>query len=160
MAKQSAGILLFRRLSNSVQVLLVHPGGPFWKNRDDGAWSIPKGLYDEDEQPFTAAKREFQEETGCIPHGTFIDLGVHRQPSGKRLAVWAVEGDVDLALFKSNTFRMEWPPRSGRFEEFPEADRAAWFEPAQALRKIVKGQVPILQQLFKMHGMTPPSDSP
>ena len=160
MAKQSAGILLFRRLSSSVQVLLVHPGGPFWKNRDDGAWSIPKGLYDEDEQPFTAAKREFQEETGCIPHGTFIDLGVHRQPGGKRLVVWAVEGDVDLALFKSNTFRMEWPPRSGRFEEFPEADRAAWFEPARALRKIVKGQVPILQQLFKMHGVTPPSDLP
>jgi predicted NUDIX family NTP pyrophosphohydrolase len=152
---QSAGILLFRRFCDSVQVLLVHPGGPYWKNRDDGAWSIPKGLYAEGEEPFAAAKREFQEETGCIPHGTFIDLGVHRQPSGKRLAVWAVEGDFDPAAFRSNTFRMEWPPRSGRFEEFPEADRAAWFEPAEAMRKITTGQRPILEALFKILGVTP-----
>ena len=139
MTKRSAGILLFRRIDGSVQLLLIHPGGPYWRRKDEGAWSIPKGLFDEGEEPLSAAKREFLEETGMTPQGVFIELGEFRQPSGKRLTVWALEGDFDLASFKSNKFRMEWPPKSDRFEDFPEADRAEWFDVGNATRKITRG---------------------
>jgi len=153
MPQKSAGILMYRRAGDGVEVLLVHPGGPMWRNKDVGAWSIPKGLYD-DEEPLVAARREFCEETGAPPpEGAFIDLGVHRQPSGKRIAAFAVEGDFDVARFASNTFPLEWPPRSGRIVDFPEADRAGWFAPDEALRKIAKGQAPILRALFARLGI-------
>ena len=114
MPQRSAGLLMFRRRRGIAEVLLVHPGGPFWTKKDDGAWSIPKGLYEEGENPLSAAKREFEEETGQRPVGTFIELGVFKQPSGKHVSAWAFEGEFDLAAFKSNTFAMEWPPRSRR----------------------------------------------
>ena len=149
MPERSAGILMFRRRPGTTEVLLVHMGGPFWARKDDGAWSIPKGLYDESEDALAAARREFAEEAGGSPEGPFIALGTFRQPSGKQLSVWAVEGEFDLRTFKSNMFTMEWPPRSGRTTEFPEADRAGWFDRAQALVKVTKGQRPIVKALFE-----------
>jgi predicted NUDIX family NTP pyrophosphohydrolase len=146
--KRSAGLLMFRRRQAEPEVLLVHPGGPFWAKKDDGAWSIPKGLCEADEEPLAAAKREFEEETGLAPAGVFIALGAFRQPGGKIVVAWAFEGDFDLAAFRSNLFAMEWPPKSGRMAQFPEADRAGWFAPAEALRKILKGQAPIVQALL------------
>ena len=146
--KRSAGIILYRRSAGVIEVLLIHPGGPFWKNKDEGAWSIPKGLYEPGEDALAAAKREFKEETGSVPAGDILHLGEFKLPSGKRLALWAVEGDLDLATFRSETFRMEWPPHSGRFADFPEADRAAWFPPGDAMRKITKGQRSILEAVF------------
>jgi predicted NUDIX family NTP pyrophosphohydrolase len=143
----SAGLLLYRRTTGDLQVLLVHPGGPYWKNKDDGAWSIPKGLNEANEDALAAARREFEEETGYRPEGTFIELGDFRQPGGKTVSVWAVEGDFNLKYFKSNTVALEWPPRSGRMQEFPEADRAAWFTLDEASRKILKGQRPMLEVL-------------
>jgi predicted NUDIX family NTP pyrophosphohydrolase len=148
MAKQSAGILMFRRTGGRPEVLLVHPGGPFWAKKDDGAWSIPKGLYEDREDPLAAARREFEEETGCIPDGEFLALGIFKQPSNKTIVAWAIESDFDLAKFKSNLFSMEWPPKSGRTQQFPEVDRIAWFEPDDAKRKILKGQAPILAALL------------
>lgn len=159
MTKRSAGILLFRRIHGSAQVLLIHPGGPYWRRKDEGAWSFPKGLFDEGEEPLSAAKREFLEETGMTPQGVFIELGEFRQPSGKRLTVWALEGDFDLDSFKSNTFRMEWPPKSARFEDFPDADRAEWFDVGDATRKITKGQRPILDALLRLLSSTPCSQT-
>jgi predicted NUDIX family NTP pyrophosphohydrolase len=147
MAKVSAGILLFRRRPPDLEVMLVHPGGPFWAKKDLGAWSIPKGLADEGEDLLAAAKREFLEETGMAVDGEFLDLGAHKQPSGKTIAAWACEGDFDPALLKSNTFAIEWPPRSGRMVEFPEVDRAAWYLIDEALEKINKGQKPIVAAL-------------
>jgi predicted NUDIX family NTP pyrophosphohydrolase len=147
MAKVSAGILLFRRRPPDLEVMLVHPGGPFWAKKDLGAWSIPKGLADEGEELLAAAKREFLEETGMAVDGEFLDLGAHKQPSGKTIAAWACEGDFDPALLKSNTFAIEWPPRSGRMVEFPEVDRAAWYLIHEALEKINKGQKPIVAAL-------------
>jgi predicted NUDIX family NTP pyrophosphohydrolase len=147
MAKISAGILLFRRTPAGVEVMLVHPGGPFWAKKDLGAWSIPKGLADEGEELLEAAKREFLEETGMGVDGAFLDLGAHKQPGGKTIAAWACEGDFDPATLKSNTFSLEWPPRSGRMAEFPEVDRAAWYWIDEALVKINKGQKPILAAL-------------
>ena len=149
MPERSAGILMFRRRPGTTEVLLVHMGGPFWARKDDGAWSIPKGLYDESEDALAAARREFAEEAGGSPEGPFIALGTFRQPSGKQLSVWAVEGEFDLRTFKSNMFTMEWPPKSGRTAEFPEADRAGWFDRAQALVKVTKGQRPIVKALFE-----------
>jgi predicted NUDIX family NTP pyrophosphohydrolase len=149
MPERSAGILMFRRRPGTSEVLLVHMGGPFWARKDDGAWSIPKGLYDESEDALAAARREFAEETGGSPEGEFIALGTFRQPSGKQLSVWAVDGEFDLRTFKSNMFTMEWPPKSGRTAEFPEADRAGWFDQAQALVKVTKGQRPIVKALFE-----------
>jgi predicted NUDIX family NTP pyrophosphohydrolase len=134
---RSAGLLMYRLTQPAPEFLLVHPGGPYWMKRDAGAWSIPKGLY-EDEEPLVAAKREFEEETGCRPEGDFT---------------WAFEGDFDLGSFRSNLFAMEWPPRSKRFAEFPEADRAAWFGPADAFRKISKGQAPIIDALLVRLGL-------
>src|ERR1700733_593582 len=140
MAKISAGILLFRRRPPDLEVMLVHPGGPFWAKKDLGAWSIPKGLADEGEDLLAAAKREFLEETGMAVEGDFLDLCAHKQPSGKTIAAWACEGDFDPATLKSNTFSLEWPPRSGRMAEFPEVDRAAWYSIDEALVKIKKGK--------------------
>ncbi len=149
MAKQSAGILMFRRLRAEPEILLVHPGGPFWARKDDGAWSIPKGLYEDGEDPLSAARREFEEETGCVAQGEFIELGKFKQPGGKTILAWGVEGDFDVRNFRSNSFSMEWPPRSGRMQEFPEADRAAWFAPREGMRKILKRQAPILSTLLE-----------
>jgi predicted NUDIX family NTP pyrophosphohydrolase len=147
MAKMSAGILLFRRRSGGVELMLVHPGGPFWAKKDAGAWSIPKGLADEGEDLLAAAKREFLEETGMPVEGEFFDLGAHKQPGGKTVIAWAREGDFDPALLKSNTFSLEWPPRSGRTAEFPEVDQAAWYSIDEAFMKINKGQKPIIAAL-------------
>jgi predicted NUDIX family NTP pyrophosphohydrolase len=149
MPQRSAGLLMFRRRPGTMEVLLVHMGGPFWAKKDGGAWSIPKGLLEEDEDALAAARREFQEETGHAPDGEFIELGVFRQPGGKQVSAWAIEGEFDLSQFKSNMFAMEWPPRSGRMQEFPEADRAGWFGKAEAQVKITKGQRPIIEALFE-----------
>jgi predicted NUDIX family NTP pyrophosphohydrolase len=147
MPKRSAGVLLFRRVGGEIEVLLAHPGGPFWKNKDDGAWSIPKGEYADGEDPLAAAKREFAEETGLIPSGDFVPLGEVRQPGGKVVSAWAVEGDFDTKLLRSNTFSMPWPPGSGKLQEFPEIDRAGWFALEIARRKILKGQAEVLDRL-------------
>ena len=153
MAKRSAGLLLYRRTGPDPEVLLAHPGGPFWAKKDDGAWTIPKGLFEDGENPPAAAKHEFKEETGFLPHGEFIELGSFKQPSSKVIFAWAVEGDFAPRDLKCNTFSMEWPPRSGHRQEFPEVDRAAWFNAGTAARKINKGQLPILQELFHRLGV-------
>ena len=147
MVKKSAGLLMFRRRQGSVEVFLVHPGGPFWARKDEGAWSIPKGEYDPGEDPLEAAKREFQEETGFPSAGEYLPLTPRKQPSGKIISAWAVEGDCDPSAVKSNNFSMEWPPRSGKQHEFPEVDRAGWFSIPAAKEKIVKGQMPFLDEL-------------
>ena len=147
MPRKSAGILLFRQRSGVLEVLLVHTGGPLWARKDDGSWSIPKGEFEEGEDPLQAARREFEEETGFVAGGEPIALNPVRQPGGKLVAAWAVRGDLDPAGLKSNTFFLEWPPRSGRRQEFPEVDRAAWFPVEEAARKILKGQVGFLEQL-------------
>ena len=147
MAKISAGILLFRRRPPDLEVMLVHPGGPFWAKKDLGAWSIPKGLADKGEDLLAAAKREFLEETGATVEGEFLDLGAHKQPGGKIVVAWAHEREFDPALLKSNTFAIEWPPHSGKTAEFPEVDRAAWYLIDEALEKINKGQKPIIAAL-------------
>ena len=152
MAKLSAGILMFRRKGREVEVLLAHPGGPFWSKKDEGAWSIPKGLYEANEDPLAAARREFKEETGFEPGGEFLELGSFKQPSGKTVSAWAVEGDLDPGKVVSNTFSVEWPPKSGRLQEFPEIDRAEWFSMAAARKKILKGQLPILTALSERLG--------
>ena len=146
--KQSAGLLLYRRNSDDVEVLLGHPGGPFWRNKDLGSWSIPKGLIAEGETPLAAARREFAEETGHRPRGKSLPLGGARQPGGKLVHIWAVEDDWDAASLKSNMFEMEWPPRSGRRQSFPELARAAWFNITEADEKILKGQVVFLTRLL------------
>lgn len=152
MAKKSAGILMFRRRHGILEVFLVHPGGPFWAKKDRGAWSVPKGEYEVDENSFEAARREFREETGWEPSGEFISLTPRRQPSGKTVTVWAVEGECDASAIRSNTFSLEWPPKSGKHREFPEVDRAGWFSIAEAGEKIVKGQAGFLQELVKILG--------
>lgn len=147
MARQSAGILVYRMPGKAAEVLLVHPGGPFWRNRDLGAWSIPKGEYSEGEQPEAAARREFTEETGWSMQGKLVPLGEARQKSGKVVTAFSVEGDFDAASLKSNLFEMEWPPHSGRTASFPEVDRAGWFTLADAREKIVAGQRVLLDRL-------------
>jgi predicted NUDIX family NTP pyrophosphohydrolase len=154
MPKQSAGILMFRRKGHNVEFFLVHPGGPFWAKKDDGAWSIPKGIYEEGEDPRDAAMREFEEETSCRLRGDLVELGSFKQASGKTIRCWAVEGDFDTAKFKSNVFFMEWPPKSGQMREFPEADRGAWFNPVKALQKILRGQRSILTALLERLALT------
>lgn len=146
MPKQSAGILLFRKKADVLEVLLVHPGGPFFAKKDLGAWSIPKGEFEE-EDPLEAAKREFREETGTKAEGTFIPLLPVKQKSGKRIYAWAVEGDLDVEKVSSNTFEIEWPPRSGKQKQFPEIDKAQWFTIADAKEKINSGQIPLLTEL-------------
>lgn len=144
MAQRSAGLLLYRWVAGEPQVLLVHPGGPFWAKKDAGAWSIPKGLCAEGEDMLAAARREFEEETGASVYGRFIELGAFRQAGGKLVHAWAIEGDVDPATIRSNVVTLQWPPRSGRMATFPEVDRAAWFTPGQARAKILKGQRAII----------------
>ena len=149
MPKRSAGVLLFRRKRPQLEILLVHPGGPFWKNKDDRAWSIPKGEHADDEDPLAAAKRELAEETGLIVSGDFIPLGEIRQAGGKIVTAWAVEGDCDAASLRSNSFSMEWPPGSGKTQEFPEIDRAEWFPMEIARYKIVEKQAEFLERLAR-----------
>lgn len=152
MPKKSAGLLMYRRSNGSVEVFLVHPGGPYWEKNDLGAWSIPKGEYGDDEAPLDAAKREFSEETGLIAEGSFIDLTEVRQPSGKRVRAWAFESDCDPAVVVSNSFTMEWPPKSGNVAEFPEIDKGAWYSLSHAEIKILKGQLPFLRKLADVLG--------
>lgn len=147
MGKLSAGLLMFRRHNGQVQVFLAHPGGPFWRKKEEGAWSIPKGEYPEGEIPLHAAKREFEEETGIQPDGKFLALGEIKQPSGKVITAWAFEGDCSPKAVRSNTFSMEWPPKSGRQQEFPEVDRADWFALKDARKRIVRGQIGFLDRL-------------
>ena len=147
MPKESAGLLMFRRRNNQLEVLLAHPGGPFWKKKDLGAWTIPKGEIQPGEEPLTAARREFAEELGFSPEGNFIPLSPIQQKGGKRVQVWAFEGNCDPSSVKSNTFEMEWPPRSGRVQIFPEIDRAEFFEFNQAKQRINPGQVACLEEL-------------
>ncbi|MCL4501871.1 MAG: NUDIX domain-containing protein [Deltaproteobacteria bacterium] len=147
MPKRSAGLLMYRFQNGALEVFLVHPGGPFWAKKDLGAWSIPKGEYNPDEDALAAAKREFAEETGCVFQGDILPLPSLKQPSGKIIAAWAFEGDCDPKTLRSNTFSLEWPPRSGRQQEFPEVDRAGWFGLDEAKEKIIKGQVGFLEEL-------------
>ena len=148
MPVRSAGLLLFRRSSAGLEVLVVHPGGPFWARKDLGAWSLPKGEYDDDEDPAVCARREFAEELGTAPpDGELLDLGEVRLKSGKVVVAWAVEGDLDTAEIVSNTFETEWPPRSGRRQEFPEVDRAEWFGPAEARSKLNPAQAEFVDRL-------------
>ena len=147
MGKKSAGILPYRYRNDRLEVLLVHPGGPFWKNKDLGAWSIAKGEYEDNEDPLDAAVREFFEETGHRPSGPFLPLEPRRQPSGKLVHAWATESDWDLSGLVSNTFSMEWPKGSGRIREFPEVDRAEWFDIAEARRRIRPAQQGFLEEL-------------
>jgi predicted NUDIX family NTP pyrophosphohydrolase len=156
---RSAGILAYR-WRDEPELFLVHPGGPFWKNKDDGAWSIPKGEIDPDENPLRAALREFQEETGQAIDGDFVPLDPVKISGGKVIEAWAVEHDLDASVVTSNTFEIEWPPRSGKRQAFPEVDRAAWFSGPLALQKITPGQVPLLLQLLDRLGAPTPPPSP
>lgn len=158
MTRKSAGVLLFREVGGRVEVFLVHPGGPLWARKDEGVWSIPKGEFEEGEDPFGVALREFEEETG-VPAETAMSIGAGsapvgldpvRQPRGKVVFAWAAPGDLDAGTIRSNEFIMEWPPGSGRQASFPEVDRAGWFELEEAAAKILKGQVPLLRQLEEM----------
>jgi predicted NUDIX family NTP pyrophosphohydrolase len=163
--KQAAGLLMYRQRQGSTEVFLIHPGGPFWKNKDLAAWSLPKGEYPPQEDPLSAAKREFQEETGFpvrVESETgFIPLTPVKQPGGTLVHAWAFEGDADPAAIKSNTFEQEWPPRSGKRQRFPEVDKAAWFSLEDALSRVHKGQVPLIQELKEIlttKGPTPACD--
>jgi predicted NUDIX family NTP pyrophosphohydrolase len=149
-AATSAGILLYRGSRQSLEVLLVHPGGPFWRNKDHGAWSIPKGEIDPGENPEDVARREFLEELGSAPPGPLRALGEIRQRGGKRVHAFAAEGDLDIGTVKSNTFEMEWPPKSGRLQTFPEIDRAAWFALSVARAKILQSQSALLDRLEEL----------
>ena len=148
--KTSAGLLMYRRRPGALEVFLVHPGGPFWQKKDAGSWSIPKGEYAPEEDPLEAAKREFQEETNLKASGEFVPLTPRRQPSGKIIRAWAFEGDCDASVIRSNTFTMEWPPRSGKQQAFPEVDRADWFSIPAAREKIIKGQSGLLDELVQI----------
>lgn len=147
--KRSAGLLMYRRRDN-IEILLVHPGGPFWAGKDEGAWSLPKGLVNPGEDELLAAIREFEEETGFPAEGEFRALSPLRQPSGKVIVAWAFEGDCDAERMKSNLFTMEWPPRSGKMVEFPEADRAGWFDLESAKAKIIKGQRGFIEEFERI----------
>jgi predicted NUDIX family NTP pyrophosphohydrolase len=147
--KKSAGLLMYRTQQGSPQVLLAHPGGPFWRGKDEGAWTIPKGEYEEPEQPLAAAQREFTEETGFEAAPPFVPLGEIVQKSGKRITAWAFAGDCDPGQLRCNTFELEWPPRSGRRQSYPEIDRAEWFGLDEARRKIIPAQRALLDRLEK-----------
>ena len=153
MPKRSAGVLLFRGRGAQLRLLLVHPGGPFWAKKDLGAWSIPKGEYQEGEDPFAVARHEFDEELGeAAPAGDAIELGELVQPSRKVITAFAMEGDLDPSRLKSNLFEMEWPPKSGRLQSFPEVDRAQWFTLDVAREKILPGQRPFIDRLLERLG--------
>jgi len=155
MPKLSAGLLLYRAHGGVVEVLIAHPGGPFWARKDDGAWSIPKGEYDDGDDPWVAAQREFSEEIGLpVPAGPRIDFGALKQPSGKVVTVFAVRADLDVTDARSNTFELEWPKGSGRMQEFPEVDRVGWFPVARARAKLLKGQRAFLDRLMGQPGLT------
>lgn len=149
-SKTSAGVLLYRQRTGGLEVFLVHPGGPFWARKDAGAWTIPKGEVEPGEAPLAAAQREFAEETGSLVTGPFMSLGSVRMRSGKVVYAWAVEGDIDAAAIRSNVFTLEWPPRSGRQQQFPEADRAAWFPIEEARSRILAAQAPLLEALLAL----------
>ena len=144
---RSAGLLMFRRRAGVPEVLLAHPGGPFWARRDEAAWTLPKGEIGPGEDPLAAARREFLEETGFASTPPFLPLGELRQKSGKRISAWAFEGDADPAALTSNSFEVEWPPRSGRMRAFPEVDRVQWFGLSEARRKLIAGQAPFIDAL-------------
>jgi len=148
MPRTSAGILLYRRSEKGIEIFLVHMGGPFWARKDAGAWTFPKGEYGDDEDPLSAARREFREETGFEIDGDFLGLEAIKQ-SGKTIRLWAVEGDCDASAIRSETFSMEWPRNSGRQHEFPEVDRAAWFSPDEAKLKLVRAQTGFVDQLLR-----------
>jgi predicted NUDIX family NTP pyrophosphohydrolase len=150
MPKKSAGLLLYRDMGSGIEILLVHPGGPFWRNKDEGAWTIPKGEF-EDEDPLAAAQREFREELGtAAPDGDYLELKPIKQKNAKTVYAWAVKGDFDTANLKSNTFSCEWPPKSGRMQEFPEVNRAEWFIPDVAKKKILAAQAALIDQLIEL----------
>ncbi|NKL03669.1 NUDIX domain-containing protein [Rhizobium leguminosarum] len=150
MAIRSAGLLIYRRVSSDIEVLLVHPGGPFWARKDEAAWTIPKGLVEPGEDELMAAIRETAEELGVAVDGRFTSLGEYRQPGGKMVVAWSIEADpvLDVNAIQSSEFEMEWPPRSGRVKSFPEVDRAGWFSPTDAAIKLLKGQRPMLADLL------------
>jgi predicted NUDIX family NTP pyrophosphohydrolase len=150
---------MYRRAGDALALLLVHPGGPFWARRDDGAWSIPKGEYDDGEDALAVAKREFAEEVGAAVDGEFVDLGEVVQPGRKVVRAFAVQGDVDVSVIQSNTFEIEWPPKSGRRQSFPEVDRAEWLVPDVARRKILAGQRPFIERLLVSLGESASSSS-
>ncbi len=150
MPKQSAGLLIYRRRNDRTEVFLVHPGGPLWQNKDRGAWSIPKGEFTPPEDPLDAAQRELHEETGHQVNGPFLPLEPIKQNSGKIVHAWAVAADLDADQIQSNTFSMEWPPRSGKMQDFPEVDRAAWFDFDAAMEKIIEAQQGLLKQLSQI----------
>ena len=151
MAILSAGILVFRRKEGQVEVLIIHPGGPLWAKKDAGSWSLPKGQLGEGEDPLVAALREFEEEIGMpCPTGKKIDLGEIKMKSGKRVRAWAVEGDLDVTQLRSNTFSLEWPPRSGKFQDFPEVDRGAYLSVQEAKEKLIAAQHPFLDRLLEV----------
>jgi predicted NUDIX family NTP pyrophosphohydrolase len=154
MAKISAGLLMYRVRGNELEFLLAHPGGPFWKNRDLGAWTIPKGEIQPGEEPFAAAQREFEEEIGLKPEGTFIELKPVTQKGGKIVHAWAFEGECDTACIRSNSFQMEWPPRSGKFTTCPEVDRACFFALTEAKQKINAAQISFLEELQQLRRKT------
>lgn len=149
-SRQSAGFLVYRRSTKgSLEIFLVHPGGPFWRGKDDGAWSIPKGEIEPEEDPLAVARREFAEEVGSpVPEGDLVELGEILQSNGKRVIAWAVVGDIDESKVQSNTFEIEWPPRSGRVQSFPEIDRGAWFAVNLARRKLSRAQVALIDRLL------------
>lgn len=150
MQRRSAGLLMYRRGNAELEVFLVHPGGPFWKKKNLGAWSVPKGGYADDEPALDAARREFQEETGFVAEGTFLELGEVQQAGGKVVSAWAFAGDCDPAALTSNLCHVEWPPRSGRMIEIPEVDRGAWFSISAARQHILKTQAPFLDRLLRL----------
>ncbi|HYC51855.1 MAG TPA: NUDIX domain-containing protein [Gemmatimonadaceae bacterium] len=146
----SSGVALYRRAGDGIEIFLTHPGGPFWKNKDDGAWTFPKGEYVEPEEPLAAARREFTEETEFSLSGEPIDLGTVKQKGGKHVRLYAFEGDCDADAIRSNSFETEWPPRSGRYMTFPEVDRAGWFTPDAARRKLLASQVEFVDRLLTL----------
>ena len=155
--KQSAGILLYRLNARLPEFFLVHPGGPFWAKKDLGAWSIPKGEFEKDEDPLAAAKREFHEETGTLLSGNFLELTPVTQKAGKVIFAWAAQGDIDAAEVQSNSFKLEWPPKSGSFKSFPEVDKAEWFDAETAMKKINPAQISFITEL--MNKLKMPSES-